>query len=127
MEPHSEISDKDMQQILQLRKKIEVLEQAMDTIIKRTDKSGPPLSVEVHHRRTSRNSQPTLRALITDILRQAGKPLSVSEIYEASLTAGYHWRSQEPMNALNVKMYTDDTFIKATPGKFILRDAAGIG
>ncbi len=47
--------------------------------------------------------------------------LSVQDIYEATLLAGYHWRSQEPMNALNVKMYTDKTFKKVSPATFVLR------
>lgn len=47
--------------------------------------------------------------------------MSVHAIYEATLLAGYHWRSGEPINALNVKMYTDPTFKKAAPGRFVLR------
>jgi len=47
--------------------------------------------------------------------------MSVADIYEASLKTGYQWRSKQPMNALNVKMYTDRTFKKAGPGKFVLR------
>ena len=49
--------------------------------------------------------------------------MSVQELYEASLEEGYQWRSQEPINALNVKMYTDRTFKKAAPGQFVLRTA----
>ncbi len=47
--------------------------------------------------------------------------MSVAEIYEATMEAGYMWRSKKPINALNVKIYTDDTFLKAAPGKFVLR------
>ena len=60
--------------------------------------------------------------MISNILIEAGKPLSVHEIYDASLTGGYQWRSQDPINALNVKMYTDRSFKKDSPGLFVLRN-----
>ena len=72
----------------------------------------------------TRRAQPTLRELVTTILTKAGRPLSVHEIYEASLTEGYQWRSQDPINALNVKMYTDRSFKKDAPGQFVLRTPA---
>jgi len=48
--------------------------------------------------------------------------MSVVEIYEAGLKTGYQWRSKNPINALNVKMYTDKTFKKASPGMFVMRE-----
>lgn len=120
----SELNAKDMEKLLQLRKKIEVIEQAMAKIIKNAGKREASVSVAVRNIRIPRSSQPSLREMITDILKNAGKPLSVAEIYEASVAAGYHWRSQDPMNALNVKMYTDDAFQKVAPGKFALRTPA---
>lgn len=119
----SDLSAQDMKRILKLRQKIEVIEQQMAKIIKTAEKKETPLSVAVRHMRIPRNSQPSLREMISDVLAKAGKPLSVAEIYEASISAGYHWRSREPMNALNVKMYTDESFKKVAPGRFVLRTA----
>lgn len=65
--------------------------------------------------------QPSLRDLISGILRRCKTPMSVSEIYKATLATRYHWRSQDPINALNVKMYTDKTFKKVSPGRFTIR------
>jgi hypothetical protein len=59
--------------------------------------------------------------MITGILKKAGSPMTVAEIYEASLETGYMWRSRNPISALNVKIYTDETFKRAAPGKFALR------
>jgi len=120
----SELNAKDIQKILKLRQKIEVIEQEMAKIIKNAEKHTTPLSVAVRHMRIPRNSQPSLREMITGVLTKAGKPLSVAEIYEASVASGYHWRSREPMNALNVKMYTDETFKKVAPGRFVVRNPA---
>jgi hypothetical protein len=96
----------------------------MAKVLKAAGKRIPPLSVSVRNMRMPRSSQPSLRDLISGILQKAGKPMTVSEVYEASLAEGYQWRSQEPVNALNVKMYTDKTFKKASPGKFVLRKKA---
>lgn len=117
----SELNAKDMEKLLQLRKKIEIIEQAMAKIIKNAGTREASVSVAVRNMRIPRSTQPSLRELITDILKESGKPMSVAEIHQASLAAGYHWRSQDPLNALNVKMYTDDTFEKVAPGKFALR------
>jgi hypothetical protein len=111
----------DLKKILKIRQKVEVLEIEMANVLKRAEKRDPSLSVSVRNMRIPRKAQPSLRDMIRGILEKAGKPLSVSEIYEASLGLGYQWRSQEPINALNVKMYTDKTFKKASPGQFVVR------
>jgi len=116
----SELSASDMGKILKIRRKIEVLEQQMAHVVKTAEKKPSSISVTVRHMRLPRNSQPSLREMISAILQKAGKPVSVSEIYEASIRSGYQWRSKEPINALNVKMYTDNTFKKVAPGKFVL-------
>ncbi len=120
----SDLSAVDMGKILKLRRKIELLEQDMAKVVKQAEKKAPSISVSVRHMRLPRNAQPSLREMISKILQKAGKPISVSEIYEASIINGYQWRSKEPMNALNVKMYTDKTFKKVSPGKFVLSKPA---
>jgi hypothetical protein len=117
----SDLSSGDMKKILNLRRKIELLEQEMAKVLKAAERKGPSLGVNVRHMRIPRNAQPNLREMISNILQKSDKPLSVGEIYEASIQGGYQWRSKEPINALNVKMYTDKTFKKMAPGRFSLR------
>jgi len=119
----NELRSEDLKGILKLRQKIEVLELQMAELLKKAQKREPPLSVSIRNMRIPRKAQPSLRDLIGGILEKVGKPLSVPEIYEATLAEGYQWRSQEPINALNVKMYTDRTFKKAAPGQFVLRNS----
>jgi hypothetical protein len=117
----NELRADDLKSILKIRQKIEILELEMAEVLKKAEKRVPSLSVSVRNMRLPRKAQPSLRDLIRGILEKAKTPLSVAEIYEASLTEGYQWRSQEPINALNVKMYTDRTFKKASPGHFVVR------
>ena len=117
----NELSASDLKKIMQIRAKVEALELEMAAIVKKAQKREPPLSVSIRNMRLPRRAQPTLRELVTTILTKAGKPLSVHDIYEASLGEGYQWRSQDPINALNVKMYTDRSFKKDSPGLFVLR------
>lgn len=120
----NELRSEDLKKIMTLRREIEVLELEMASVLKKAQKKGPPLSVAIRNMRLPRKAQPSLRELITTVLTKAERPLSVQEIYEASLEEGYQWRSQEPINALNVKMYTDRTFKKAAPGQFVIRNPA---
>lgn len=120
----NELRSEDLKKIMTLRREIEVLELEMASVLKKAQKKGPPLSVAIRNMRLPRKAQPSLRELITTVLTKAERPLSVQEIYEASLGEGYQWRSQEPINALNVKMYTDRTFKKAAPGQFVIRNPA---
>jgi hypothetical protein len=120
----NELRADDLKKIMQIRQKIEILEIEMAAILRKAQKREPPLSVSIRNMRLPRKAQPSLRDLISDILAEAGRPMSVQEIYEASLKGGYQWRSQEPINALNVKMYTDRTFKKAAPGLFVIRNPA---
>lgn len=118
----NELCSEDLKKIMVLRQKIELLETEMAAILKKAEKRPTPLSVTVRNMRLPRKAQPSLRDMISTILTEAGKPLSVHEIYDASLTGGYQWRSQDPINALNVKMYTDRTFKKDSPGLFVVRN-----
>lgn len=120
----SELSASSMAKILRIRRKIEILEQQMAKVVRDDERKTPPTSVAIRHMRLPRHAQPSLREMIADILQTANKPLGVSEIYEASLNKGYQWRSHDPLNALNVKMYTDSAFKKVAPGRFILRKTA---
>ena len=118
----NELCSSDLKKIMTLRQKIELLEAEMAVILKKAEKRPTPLSVTVRNMRLPRKAQPSLRDMITSILIEAGTPLSVHQIYDASLAGGYQWRSQDPINALNVKMYTDRTFKKDSPGLFVLRN-----
>lgn len=113
-----DLGSEDLKQILKLRQRIEKLEKELLSVFKHAERR--PITKEKPGS-IVRQQQPALRDLISGILRKAGKPVSVQDIYEATLMGGYHWRSQEPINALNVKMYTDKTFRKVSPGMFVLR------
>lgn len=115
------LTEADLIKICKLRQKIAVIETEIGEILAEAERRPPPLSMQVRSMRLPRITQPSLRDMISDVLQAAGVPLSVPEIYEASLKTGYQWRSGEPINALNVKMYTDKTFKKAAPGRFVLR------
>lgn len=110
----------DIRKILKIRKQIEAMEDQLLDVARKAQQRKPTEIDEL--RGFARRQQPSLRELISNILKKARKPLSVQEIYEASLMDGYHWRSQEPINALNVKLYTDRTFKKVAPGQFVLRN-----
>ena len=116
----SDLSSDDIRKILKLRQKIEAIEQQLLDIA-RTAQKRKPASLDLL-RGLPHRQQPSLRELISGVLKKADKPMTVQDIYEATLIAGYHWRSQEPINALNVKMYTDRTFRKIAPGQFVLRN-----
>lgn len=112
----------DLIKICNLRQKIAVIETAIGEILAEAERRPPSISMQVRSLNRPRSSQPSLRDMISAVLQAEGAPMSVPQIYEASLKTGYHWRSGEPINALNVKMYTDKTFKKAAPGRFVLRD-----
>ncbi len=116
----SNLNSDDVRKILKLRRKIEALEEQMLEVARQAQKRKPKDMGALGG--FPRRQQPSLRELVSTILKKANKPLSVQDIYEATLISGYHWRSQEPINALNVKMYTDKTFKKVAPGQFVLRN-----
>jgi hypothetical protein len=116
----SRLTSADLKRMLAIRLQIEQYDKQLLAIYARA-KSRPRSSAFSLQSSASILRQPSLRDLITGILRKSKKPMSVHAIYEATLLAGYHWRSGDPMNALNVKMYTDPTFKKVSPGRFVLR------
>ncbi len=117
----NDLTTTELKKVMRLRQKVEAIERKMAEILKNAEKRPAQFGVSVRHLSLPRKAQPSLRELITGILAKAKKPMSVSDIYEATLGAGYQWRSQDPINALNVKMYTDRTFKKDAPGRFVLR------
>ena len=117
----TQLNSTELARILQLRQQMELCETEMATILAHAKKRAIPLAVDARNLRQLRKTQPSLRDLISGILKSANTPMSVPEIYEASLKTGYQWHSQEPINALNVKIYTDKTFKKTSPGRFVLR------
>jgi hypothetical protein len=116
----NELRSEDLAKLVKIREKIEVLDAELIAAFKESEKrvrketATRALQVPV-------KGQPRLRDVITGILKTAGRPLSVQEIYEASLATGYVWRSKEPIGALNVSIYTDRTFKKVAPRTFELR------
>lgn len=121
----NDLTSKELKRLLQLRRQAEAIETEMAAIFKAAGKREPSLALTLRDAILPRKTQPTLREMISGILEKTERPLSVSEIYEASIATGYHWRSQDPINALNVKMYTDKTFKKVAPGRFVLRRKPG--
>lgn len=116
----SQIPSNDLKKILRLIRKKDEYEAQMAKIIQQAERK-PSLAASLRQVCLPRKAQPSLREMIARILEKAGKPMSVAQIYEASLQSGYVWRSQQPLNALNVKMYTDPAFKKVSPGRFVLR------
>jgi hypothetical protein len=117
----NELSSEDLEKILQLRRQMEAIELEIVEVIENAKKKELSLGITVRNMQLPRKAQPSLRDLISGILEKAGTPMTVQEIYDASLLTGYQWHSQEPINALNVKIYTDKTFKKTSPGRFVLR------
>jgi hypothetical protein len=113
----NELSSADLMKIAKIRQKIEVYEAEQAEILKNAKKREPPVRMIL-----PRTPQPFMRDMIRGVLQTAGVPMSVLEIYEAGLKSGFQWRSQEPINSLTVKMYTDKTFKKVSPGRFALRE-----
>ena len=112
------LSSDDLKRMLAIMLEIEKCDKELLAVYEKAKRRPPSKKGK---ERIPPQQQPSLRDLVSHILRKAKKPLSVHDIYEATLMAGYHWRSEEPINALNVKMYTDRTFKKASPGMFVLR------
>ena len=119
MIPLNTIPSADLKLIIALVEKKEKLEQEMEDILKKA-KANIPKPSKSKPRKNIGIAQPLLKDLITEILAEAKRPLSVQEIYEAGLDKGYQWRSNDPINALNVKMYTTRAFRKSSPGYFEL-------
>ena len=116
----SDIPSKDLKRLVLLRQKMEVLELEIETIYREALKRKKSLASQIRNAKVPRKLQPSLQQLITRILQKAGRPLTIDEILEASLAEGYQWQSRDPRNALNVKMYTDMTFRKVSPGCFTI-------
>ena len=113
-----DLNAEDLKQILRIRLQQEAYEKRIADILARA-RARPKPKNEPHF---PWRQQPRLREVIGKCLRKSSRPLSVVEIYEATLATGYHWRSKDPLNALNVKMYTDRTFKKVSPGHFSMRN-----
>lgn len=111
-----QLTSEDLKKLLALAEKREALERELETILAGCKKRNPKPSLPKIIPR-----QPTLNDMISGILEESDSPMTVRDIYEASLEKGYVWRSGNPINALNVKMYTGKLFKKASPGHFVLR------
>lgn len=114
----NDISSAALKEIIALVEKREKLEKELENLLKEAKANIPPPQKQ---RKTLGIVQPRLTELITGILTEAKRPMSVQEIYQASLDKNYSWRSGNPINALNVKLYTTHAFKKASPGYFELR------
>ncbi len=115
-----DLSSQDFSDLLKLAREKEALEKKISDILARAKKRQLTETNVARSLRIPRSAQPNLRDLISEVLREAGKPLSTQAIYEATLAKGYHWRSKDPMNALNVKLYTDKVFVKVAPSTWSL-------
>jgi hypothetical protein len=63
---------------------------------------------------------PKLRDVITQVITQAKRPLTLDEILTGIKKKGVKIKSKNPKNSLGVRMYTDKTFKKAKPGHFTM-------
>ena len=112
------ITSATLKEIITLVEKREKLEREMEAILKKAKANIPKPQKPRKHIGIA---QPILKDLITEILTEANRPMSIQEIYQAGLQKGYQWRSGNPINALNVKMYTTRAFKKVSPGYFEMR------
>jgi len=111
-----QLTSEDLKKLLALSEQRDALQREMETLLANCKIRSPlPPLPKIFPK------QPSLRDLISGILEESAGPLSVHEIYEASLAKGYIWRSGNPINALNVKIYTDKRFKKSSPRHFVLR------
>ena len=111
-----QLTSEDLKKLLVLAEQREALQLELETILAGCEIRSPKPSLPRIIPR-----QPLLNEMISGILQESDRPMTVREIYEASLEKGYVWRSGSPINALNVKMYTDTLFKKTSPGHFVLR------
>ncbi len=109
----------ELAELLAIRHRIDGLYAEIDAIVAAADaRPNPPVSAKA-----PRPQQPLLREVLSRILRKHKGPMSVQAIYEATLVAGYRWRSGNPIEALKVKLYTDPTFKKVSPSHFVLSNS----
>ena len=107
-----------LKEIITLVERREKMEREMENILKKAKANIPPTPKP---RKNLCIAHPLLKDLVTEILTETNRPMSIQEIYEAGLRKGYQWRSGNPINALNVKMYTTRAFRKVSPGYFEMR------
>jgi len=114
----NEIPSSALKEIIALVEKREKLEKEMETLLTKAETNIANIPAPSKQKKLG-IVQPSLTVLITGILTEAKKPMTVQEIYQAGLDKGYQWRSGNPINALNVKMYTSKAFRKSWACKFV--------
>lgn len=117
-------------QLLKIRRRIEALDAQrssllalMEKVIRRRAPVGKHAAPKSKRRAGRRHGlrKSVLRDALTGVLARAGKPLRVAEMRHALLAAGFKFKSKDPLKSLGVRLYTDKTFRKVGPGRFVLR------
>ena len=80
-------------------------------------KQGRPA---VKQRKKAARKVPPQRELAVQVLKAAGKPLSLDDIMKGMAARGCKWTSKEPRKAMGVLLYADKkTFRKVAKGMFV--------
>lgn len=90
-----------------------------------TSKSVPSISSRIEpvsHRFTDR----TITQACTLLLREAGKPLHVNELYNYLVSGGFEFKGNNPTISIAVSLNRNRRFRKVAPGTFdlVMRDAS---
>lgn len=90
-----------------------------------TSKSVPSISSKIEpvsHRFTDR----TITQACTLLLREAGKPLHVNELYNYLVAGGFEFKGNNPTISIAVSLNRNRRFRKVAPGTFdlVMRDAS---
>jgi len=71
--------------------------------------------------KTAKADGKTLREIVYYVLSGRKRPMSLQNITDAALDAGYRTQSKDPAKVVRVLLYTDKNVRTATPGRFLLK------
>lgn len=131
-----DLSTKQLQEALQIRKAIDELEAQRDRlIVKLNNLLGSPGQGSGKKARIAQRQKPGPKAggarpgsqkyLVREILREANAPLSSDQILAQLAKKGFKSKSSNPKRTLSVILYTDPVIGKAGRGLFISKESTG--
>lgn len=124
------ISTPVLRQALSIQEEIERLETELQSLLsngKTVEETAPvavseepttsPKVTKRRPRRNTANSRP-LAESVAEVLREHGKALKVSEIFEGLTSSGFQFTSPDPKKNLAVRIYKLKGVKQVGPGKF---------
>jgi len=130
----SELTAVQLSRLLKIRHTLDMLDGKRKALTARLEKiiHGRPGAVGWQKQKSLKKSRParrdkrrrkgTLREVLIKVMRQAGKPMYVSEIHHVLVAKRFLTKSRNFKQLIRLRMYTDKkTFRKVKPGCFTLR------